>query len=259
MANKVLPEPAARRAGSSPWDEMGMRPIEDRAARVLTREQCRRVDQWAVERYGIPSIVLMENAGRGVVEGMIRLGLPGPWLICCGRGNNAGDGFVIARHAEIRGVAAITLLYCEPDRLTGDAAVNYRILAASGATIIVCGHQFDPAVFNRYATDAGAIVDALLGTGAVGAPRPPLDMLITHMNACAAPIVAVDLPSGLDCDTGVAAAPTVRAHCTFTFVAQKPGFLVPGAERFTGSVHVCDIGVPPRLIAEAASGGICGA
>lgn len=235
-----------------------MKPTDDHTTGVLTREQCRRVDQWAVERYGIPSIVLMENAGRGVVDGMLQFGLPGPWLICCGRGNNAGDGFVIARHAEIRGIAATTLLYCEPDRLSGDAAVNYRILAASGATIIVCGNRFDPGVFDRYATDAGAIVDALLGTGAVGAPRPPLDELINQMNACPAPIVAVDLPSGLDCDTGAAAAPTVRAHSTFTFVAQKPGFLVPGAERFTGSVHVCDIGVPPRLIAEVASGGICG-
>lgn len=233
-----------------------MRPTENPATRLLTREQCRRVDQWAIERYGFAGIVLMENAGRGVVEGMLRLDLPSPWLICCGRGNNAGDGFVIARHAEIRGVAAITVLYCEPDRLTGDAAVNYRILAASGATIIVCGNQFDPAVFDRYATDAGAIVDALLGTGAVGPPRPPMDKLIEQMNACPAPIVAVDLPSGLDCDTGVASSPTIRARHTFTFVAQKPGFLVPGAERFTGSVEVCDIGVPPRLIAEVASGGM---
>lgn len=231
-----------------------MRPTDQHAQRVLTRQQCRRVDQLAIEQYGMPGIVLMENAGRGVVDGLVHLGLSGPLLICCGRGNNAGDGFVIARHAEIRGIAAFTLLYCDPNQLTGDAAVNYRILEASGAPIVVCGNRFDPAVFDRYATDAGTIVDALLGTGATGAPRPPFDSLIKHINACPAPVVAVDLPSGLDCDTGVAAHPTVRAQFTFTFVAQKPGFLVPGAEQFTGRVHVCDIGVPPRLIAEAISG-----
>ncbi len=231
-----------------------MMPNEDLATPVLTREQCRRVDQLAIERYGIPGIVLMENAGRGVVDGLVRLGLSGPLLICCGRGNNAGDGFVIARHAEIRGISAVTLLYCEPDRLTGDAAVNYSILKATGAPLIVCGNRFDPVVFNRYATDAGVIIDALLGTGATGAPRPPFDELIDHINACPATVVAVDLPSGLDCDTGVAAAPTVRADFTFTFAARKPGFLVAGVERFTGAVHLCDIGVPPRLLAEAASG-----
>lgn len=231
-----------------------MRPTDYHAPRVLTRQQCRRVDQLAIERYGIPSIVLMENAGRGVVDGLVRLGLSGPLMICCGRGNNAGDGFVIARHAEIRGIPAFTLLYGDPNQLTGDAAVNYGILEAMGAPLIVCGNRFDPVVFNRYATDAGVIVDALLGTGAAGAPRPPFDELINHINACPATIVAVDLPSGLDCDTGVAAAPTVRARFTFTFVAPKPGFFTPGAQQYTGLVQVCDIGVPPRLIAEAASG-----
>jgi NAD(P)H-hydrate epimerase len=94
------------------------------------------------------------------------------------------------------------------------------------------------------------IVDALLGTGARGEPRPPLDAVIDQINAAAAPTLAIDLPSGLDCDTGEPARHTIRAAQTCTFVAAKPGFLTPGAEQFTGCVHVLDIGAPRRLVEE---------
>ena len=98
--------------------------------------------------------------------------------------------------------------------------------------------------------DANWIVDALLGTGARGEPRPPLDAVIDQINAAAAKRLAVDLPSGLDCDTGVAARHTIRADETCTFVAMKRGFLSPGADRYTGRVHVLDIGAPRKLVEE---------
>jgi NAD(P)H-hydrate epimerase len=97
---------------------------------------------------------------------------------------------------------------------------------------------------------SGCLVDALLGTGAVGPPRPPLDAVIDQLNASGKPIVAVDLPSGLDCDTGQPAAHTIRAARTMTLVALKPGFLAPGAQTYTGQVEVLTIGAPRKLIDE---------
>jgi NAD(P)H-hydrate epimerase len=97
---------------------------------------------------------------------------------------------------------------------------------------------------------ATRIVDSLLGTGATGEPRPPYDVAIARINASGKQVLAVDLPSGLDCDTGQPATHTIRAAHTCTFVAEKPGFLVPGAEEFTGEVHVLDIGAPRKLVEE---------
>jgi NAD(P)H-hydrate epimerase len=221
------------------------------AARVLTRDQCRRADQIAIERYGIPGMVLMENAGRGVVDGICRLGLSPPVVVCCGKGNNAGDGFVIARHLAIRGWPVAVLVWAAVEELTGDAGANFHILRQSDVPIEVFGPRYAAAALDRWLTDAGLIVDALLGTGARGEPRPPLDAVIDHLNASAAVRIAVDLPSGLDCDTGQAAAHTIRAAHTFTFLAAKPGFFVPGATRYLGTVHVCDIGVPPEWLRPA--------
>ena len=96
--------------------------------------------------------------------------------------------------------------------------------------------------------DAAWIIDALLGTGARGEPRPPLDAVIDQLNAAPAPKLAIDLPSGLDCDTGIAARHTIRATQTCTFVAAKPGFFTPGAEQYVGRLHVLDIGAPRQVI-----------
>ena len=108
---------------------------------VFTREQSRRVDQLAVEEFGFCGLVLMENAGRGVADVLCRLGIAGPVAICCGKGNNAGDGFVIARHLDLRGHAVRVLLWAEPEELTGDAAANYRILAKTDVPIEVFGSR----------------------------------------------------------------------------------------------------------------------
>jgi NAD(P)H-hydrate epimerase len=224
----------------------------------LTREQCRELDRRAIEEYGIASLVLMENAGRGCVDVLERLGIDGLVVILCGKGNNAGDGFVIARHLEIRGHACRVLLLCSPNEFTGDAAANFNILQRTSAHIIDVAPQRAGAsstpnepIFidqlTRHAQGAAWLVDAMLGTGAQGEPRPPFDATIDWMNAQACKKFAVDVPSGLDCDTGQPAAHTVRADHTCTFAAMKTGFTQPAAKRFTGTIHVCDIGVPPGL------------
>lgn len=195
-------------------------------------------------------LVLMENAGRGCVDVLERVGISGPVAVLCGRGNNGGDGFVIARHLDLRGHAVRVVLCCNPQSLTGDAAANYPILARSGVEIVPHGDAFQPDLLRRSLEDAEWIVDALLGTGAQGEPRSPYREIIPVVNAHSAKKLAVDLPSGLDCDTGQAASPTFRADHTCTFVAAKPGLLVPAAKEFVGELHVLDIGAPRKLIEE---------
>ena len=202
-------------------------------------------------------LVLMENAGRGVADTLCRLGIAGPVVICCGRGNNGGDGFVVARHLDLRGFAVRVLAWgLDADEATesgragqaaSDAAVNYQILRRSGIPIRLLQ---DTTEIERELLGAAWVVDALLGTGARGEPRAPLDGVIATINRQAAPVLAVDLPSGMDCDTGQVAVNTIRAAHTCTFVAAKPGFFAPGAARNTGAVHVLDIGAPRKLVEE---------
>lgn len=217
---------------------------------VLSRKWIREVDRRAVHEYGIPSIVLMENAGRGTADLLCRIGIDGAVLILCGRGNNAGDGFVIARHLDLRGFHPEVVLCTTPDQLKGDALVNFEIVRKSGIPI----HDLTSAVFQEHLPErlgaADWVVDAMLGTGAVGPVRPPFDEVIATLNRSGKKVLAVDLPSGLDCDGGPTDGPVVRADVTATFVAWKPGFLVKEAENYTGEVHVLDIGTPRMLIQE---------
>lgn len=224
---------------------------------TLNREQSRHVDVLAVERYGLTGLVLMENAGRGAAE--ITVGILGapradrPIVLCCGRGNNGGDGFVMARHLNNWGFAVRILLFCDPAKLTGDAAANYEIAHRADLPIEAFPTGVDSGRLAERLTDASCVVDALLGTGATGEPRAPYDQVIDAINAINAHpvlVIAVDLPSGLDCDTGRPAKHTVRAHHTITFVAPKPGFFTEGAKPYVGELHVVDIGVPRKLLTE---------
>jgi NAD(P)H-hydrate epimerase len=216
---------------------------------ILTRSEVRELDRRAVEQFGMNSLVLMENAGRGATDVLCSLGINGPVVICCGKGNNAGDGFVVARHLELRGFAVRVLAWSTLEQLSPDAAANAAILRKLGIEISWLTSIETDAIAARTLEEAlrGAawIVDALLGTGATGAPRPPLDGVIRQLNASGVPIFALDVPSGLDCDTGEAADPTIRACHTCTFAALKPGLIVPAAAEFAGRLHVADIGIRP--------------
>jgi NAD(P)H-hydrate epimerase len=216
-------------------------------SKSLTRDEARAIDRDAIERLGLPGVVLMENAGRGCVDVMERLGINGPVLVVCGKGNNGGDGFVIARHLKVRGYECRVALGAKPSELAGDALVMFGALTHCGVPILdVTGVNAGLAIqeLDALSRDAAWIVDTLLGTGATGSPRPPYDTLIDWINSENGKRLAVDLPSGLDCDTGSPGAPTVRAHHTCTFVAPKAGFANPTAKAFLGEVHVVDIGVP---------------
>ena len=217
---------------------------------TLARAWVREVDRRALAGFGLSGLVLMENAGRGVADLLCSLSPPGAVAICCGRGNNAGDGFVIARHLDFRGWQVRVLVWAEPKELRGDAGANFAILARCGIDLVCFGSRFDPDVLAAKLTGADWIVDGLLGTGATGEPRPPFDAVIDALNSHPAQRLAVDLPSGLDCDTGQPACHTIRADHTATFVAAKPGFGQPAAAPFVGQLHVLEIGVPRRLLEE---------
>ena len=216
----------------------------------LTRQEVRSVDTRAVEEFGMNSLVLMENAGRGVADVLCELGIAGPVVICCGKGNNAGDGFVIARHLEIRGYDVRVCLLCEPVELSGDAAANYNVLKLAKSPVAIMPRPFEGSWLNKQLEDSDWIVDALLGTGARGTPRSPLAEVIQHMNQHPARKLAVDLPSGLDCDSGEVTSATFRADHTCTFVAAKKGFEAIPAREVLGTLRVIDIGVPKKLLAD---------
>ena len=178
-----------------------------------------------IEEAGVPGVVLMENAGRGCAELLLRLGVKGPVVVCCGKGNNGGDGFVIARWLDNAGAAVRVLLFARPEELTGDAVVMHRIIAHSGPPIEVMAHaEVDEIALRRELDAAEWVVDALFGTGLKGPVRPPFDAIITAINASRARVLAVDIPSGLDADTGEPLGPTIRARHTATIAAAKTGY-----------------------------------
>jgi NAD(P)H-hydrate epimerase len=214
----------------------------------LTREQVREVDRRAVEEFGVPGVVLMENAGRGAAEVLRSLGARGPVVVCCGKGNNGGDGFVIARHLDNHGVPVRVMLFARPEALSGDAAVNLEIVRRSGLAVEVRAGA-DEAALRGELSAAEWVVDALFGTGLAGPLRAPFDGVVAAINACGAKVLAVDIPSGLDCDTGEPLGATVRARHTVTFVAAKAGFANPASRGWVGELHVVDIGAP-RVVVE---------
>jgi NAD(P)H-hydrate epimerase len=222
---------------------------------VLSRDQCREVDRRAIEEYGMSGLVLMENAGRGCADVLCELGVTGPVVILCGRGNNGGDGFVIARHLEIRGKEVRVLLLADSSDLRGDARTNFEILRHTHVPIESLGDAADAhSWLDAHGSGAQWLVDALLGTGATGAPRPPYDAAIEWFDYQKARKLAVDVPSGLDCDTGEAAGAAVRADVTCTFVGTKPAYATPDAKEYTGEVRVLDIGAPRVLVESVARG-----
>jgi NAD(P)H-hydrate epimerase len=226
------------------YDLMIMSPL----SRAVTRD----LDRRAIEEFGIPGIALMENAGAAAARWLIELGVNGPVVICCGKGNNGGDGYVIARHLDARHHPVHVLLTCDPAELTGDALVNYNILERS-AIPVTRWNPLDPdARIAHRLRAADWLVDALLGTGISGLVREPIARAIRDINASSARKLAIDIPSGLDCDTGQPCGIAIRADFTATFVATKLGFSQPSARTFTGVVRVFDIGICRRLLEEYA-------
>jgi hydroxyethylthiazole kinase-like uncharacterized protein yjeF len=210
----------------------------------LTRAQVREIDRRSVEEYGIPTLVLMENAARAVADAcceMLDNNCVGEVLIVCGAGNNAGDGLAAARHIHNRGADVTIALLNDPGSFQGDAAVNWAIVQKMGLTTVAA----TPEIFDD---PAQLVIDAVFGTGLNRPPVEPFPSLVQALKKSKLPVLAVDLPSGLDCDTGRPPGACVEAARTVTFVAGKVGFGRIEAGRYLGRVTVADIGCPRELI-----------
>lgn len=207
---------------------------------VLTPEQMRQVDRETIERVGIPGIALMEHAGRALAEkARTMLRRNGSVGVVCGKGNNGGDGFVAARFLHTWGVSCRVYLVADPFTLTGDASIAFT--AAQNAGVEMIPHPPSPEALATHAL----IVDCVLGTGTRGAVRESLATILEQMNATGVPILACDLPSGLDGETGHVEGACIRATETLTIGFPKTGlFFYPGAE-YVGNLSVADIGFPP--------------
>jgi hydroxyethylthiazole kinase-like uncharacterized protein yjeF len=209
-------------------------------------ERMRATDRWAVEERGIPSLDLMERAGGGLAALVRELSGDGPVVIACGKGNNGGDGYVAARLLREAGMDVRVLAAAPVDELHGDAAVNAHRLPGG-----------PPEPFSRDALEGAAVaVDALLGTGFSGEPHGAVGEAIAALAAWDGPVVAADVPSGVDASTGEVAGAAVRAVATATFAASKPGLWINPGRSLAGEVRVIDIGIPQGAPVAAAEIGL---
>ena len=219
---------------------------------ILTAASMRRVDERTIRTLGIPGLSLMEAAGRGASDALFeeipRLASRRV-VIFCGKGNNGGNGLVLARHLKRHGVTPQVLLVARQADVEGDAAVNLARAREDGVTI---AELADDAAWSRIAPELDretVVVDALLGTGAAGGARGMIARAIDAINACPATVVAIDLPSGVDADSGRLVGPTVRAHRTLTLCRPKPCLVLEPAASHAGPWRVLDIGIPDEAVA----------
>ncbi len=218
--------------------------------RVLSRAQVRELDRHAIEVCGVPGLVLMENAGRGAADAIVRaLGdrkLPGRRVVVlCGAGNNGGDGYVVARRLAVRGFSVEAVALAGEERLKGDALANYRAWVGIGGRVHVVGASAEE--LERLLTASDVIVDALFGTGLDREITGMERVAIERANRCSAFRVALDVPSGIDADGGRVLGVAFRADLTITFAAHKRGLLTPSGIEHAGRLVLADIGVPETV------------
>ena len=206
--------------------------------RYLTTAQMRAADRRCIEEIGIPGAVLMNNAGASV----FRYIQEGPVGIVCGKGNNGGDGYVVARHALLAGLETRVIVLAAREAIQGDALIFLRAYEHLGGAVVFA---LDVEAASRAVaalSDCAVLVDAIFGTGIAGEVRGVSRAAIDAWPD--RPTIAVDLPSGMDADTGAPCGTCIRATTTVTFQFPKLGFQAPGAERYLGKLVVADIGIP---------------
>ena len=205
---------------------------------LYSTAQVRSLETWAIEKLGIAGYTLMKRAGEAGLRYLrTRFPVAHRIVLVCGGGNNGGDGYVLARFAQAAGLTVTVLAAVPPDMLRGDARQALADLRASGA-------QVQPYTPQRLA-QGEVIVDALLGTGLRGPAREDAARIIREINSAGRPVLAVDVPSGLDSDTGVPVGEAVRADCTVTFVGLKTGLFIGDGPEFAGTVFFDDLEVIP--------------
>jgi NAD(P)H-hydrate epimerase len=215
---------------------------------LLDADAARAADRWAIEEQGVASLELMERAGEGVVRALERLAPDGPVTILCGKGNNGGDGLVVARLLRQMNRQATVVCVADPQEFSGDARANLERLP--GEPPLRLDGSSPAALFAGQA----AVVDALLGTGFSGEPHGGVAEAIDALNAAGVRVLSVDVPSGVDASTGVVRGAAVKAALTVTFHAGKPGLWIRPGKAFAGEVQKLDIGIPRGAPAAASVG-----
>lgn len=211
---------------------------------LLSGRQAREIDHKFREILGVPSLVLMENAGRAVAEEAMRLVSPGrPVAVFCGKGNNGGDGFVAARHMLLNGIRPDIFLVADFEQVKGEARTNLDI--AQGLKLkIITVRQGNLSVVQAALPRYALIIDALLGIGLNGDVDGLLGEVIEMINLSRAKKLAADIPSGLDAQTGRVLGHCVKADTTVTFVASKRGMVLGNGPKYSGKIVVRDLGIP---------------
>ena len=219
--------------------------------RVLNTQQMREADRQTVDEIGIPSIVLMENAGRQAVAAMEAAfdDLPSSKVgVLCGRGNNGGDGFVVARTLAQRGIEAAVYLLGSVADVRGDARTNLEILGRLGLTVVEIADSQAWELHFSEVSDCTLIVDAIFGTGLNAPVAGFIESVIADVNASAIPVVSIDLPSGLSADSPDLIGPSIDAGVTITIAAPKLPLVLPPGEQRAGDIVIADIGIPIEVI-----------
>src|SRR5205085_8015520 len=219
--------------------------------RVLSSAQMREADRRTIDEIGIPSLVLMENAGRQVVaamEAMYSDLLERQVAVLCGRGNNGGDGFVVARTLSQRGVDVSVFLVGRIAEVKGDARTNLEILGRLGLAVVEIADAEAWELHFSEIADCTLIVDAIFGTGLNAPLTGLLETLVADVNGAGIPIVAVDLPSGLSADSHEPIGDSIEAGMTVTLAAPKLPLVLPPAETRAGDIVIADIGIPGEVL-----------
>jgi NAD(P)H-hydrate epimerase len=221
--------------------------------RVLNTQQMREADRQTIDDVGIPSVVLMENAGRQAVAAMEAAFddlLSSKVGVLCGRGNNGGDGFVVARTLAQRGVEGIVFLLGSVAEVRGDARANLEILGRVGLTVVEIANAQEWELHFSEVSDCDLIVDAIVGTGFHGPVTGLLETVIADVNGLGVPIVAIDLPSGVSADSHEVEGDAIEASMTVTLAAPKIPLILPPADAYGGDLVIADIGIPASVIDE---------
>jgi NAD(P)H-hydrate epimerase len=221
--------------------------------RVLNTQQMREADRRTIDEIGLPSIVLMENAGRQAVAAMEAAFddlATSHVAVLCGRGNNGGDGFVVARTLAQRGVEATVFLLGSVADVRGDARTNLEVLGRIGLTVVEITNAQDWELHFSEVSECDVVVDAMVGTGFHGSLSGLLETVVADVNGLGVPVVAIDLPTGVSADTHEVEGGAIEASMTVTLAAPKIPLVLPPADSFGGDLVIADIGIPPPVIDE---------
>ena len=223
--------------------------------KFVTAAEMRAIDQAAIRQYGIPSIVLMENAGIACADEaakiagtVLKLRTVSTIAIFCGKGNNGGDGLVAARHLSNQGFQSTVFYFQKPSDMKPDPLTNFRILEKMKVPLINCSENLDVIKITEVLKASKVVLDALFGTGLSKPVEGHMKTAIELMNHSKVPIVAVDIPSGLHADTGEVLGICAHAKVTVTLGLPKKSFTLPESRHFTGQVVVADISIPRDLL-----------